>query len=176
MPVNLRKYFPSDTARNFFGVINITYSPENTDGRLESIINSVKESYSRQLEPDRIYQTMNSYAALEHNVAIQMVPLIIKDLTVGWLNSRAKKGVTATVSNLGNIEMPEKAVPYIDKFCAFMTAPSEQICIASFHDRMVFGEVSPFTTHEVMLHFFRRLTDMGIDVELATNDSDNEEA
>jgi hypothetical protein len=78
--------------------------------------------------------------------------------------------VTSTLSNLGRIDMPEEAVPYIDKFSAFMTAPSEQICIATFQDRMVFGEVSAFTTHEIMLHFFRRLTEMGIPVELATND------
>ena len=175
VPVNLRKYFPSDTTRNFFGVINIAYQPEHFDGHLESIIGEVKEAYQKQLEPERINQTMNSYAALEHNLAIQMVPLFIKDFGVSWLNGRAKNGVTSTLSNLGNIEMPEEAVPYIEKFCAFMTAPSEQICIASFQDKMVFGEVSSFTTHEIMLHFFRRLISMGIPVELATNDYDQHE-
>ena len=95
---------------------------------------------------------------------------LMKDIATGYLNRMAAKGVTSTLSNLGRIDMPEEAVPYIDKFSAFMTAPSEQICIATFQDRMVFGEVSAFTTHEIMLHFFRRLTEMGIPVELATND------
>ena len=115
---------------------------------------------------------MNSYAALEHNIAIQMVPLFLKDLAIWGLNNRAKNGVTSTMSNLGNSEMPEETVPYIDRFCAFMTAPSEQICVSSFQDRMVFGEVTAYTTHEVMLHFFRRLSAMGIPVELASNDYD----
>lgn len=170
VPVNLRKYFPSETTRNFFGVINISYQPEHFDGKLESIISEVKASFKDQLSQEKIFQTMNSYAALEHNIAIKMVPLIIKDIAIDRLNRLAVKGITSTMSNLGNIEMPAEAVPYIDKFAAFMTAPSEQVCVASFQDRMVFGEVSAYTNHEVMLHFFRRLTDMNIPVELATND------
>jgi hypothetical protein len=35
---------------------------------------------------------------------------------------------------------------------------------------MVFGEVSAYTTHEIMLHFFRRLVKMGIDVEVTSSD------
>ena len=170
VPVNLRRYFPSASARNFFGVINVTFRPEQYDGNLNSILNVVKESFEKQLQPERILQTMNSYAALEHNIAIKMVPLFFKDLTIGRLNRRAAAGVTSTMSNLGNIEMPEAAVPYIEKFCAFMTAPSEQVCVVSFQDQMVFGEVSSYTTHETMLHFFRRLTEMGIPVVVATND------
>ena len=172
VPVNLRKYFPSDTTRNFFGVINVSFDPTHFDGQLESILSEVKASFQKQLSQDRILQTMNSYAALEHNIAIQMVPLFLKDLAIWGLNNRAKNGVTSTMSNLGNIEMPEETVPYIDRFCAFMTAPSEQICVSSFQDRMVFGEVTAYTTHEVMLHFFRRLSAMGIPVELASNDYD----
>ena len=68
--------------------------------------------------------------------------------------------------------MPENISPYIDRFSAFMAAPSQQVCISSFGDRMVFGEVSPYTTHDVMRNFFRRLVALGVDVELASNDYD----
>ncbi|MCI1768968.1 MAG: hypothetical protein LKM40_02145 [Mageeibacillus sp.] len=54
-----------------------------------------------------------------------------------------------------------------------MTAPFEQVSIVSFKDRMVIGEVSSFVNHEVMLHFYRRLTELGLSVEIATNDNDN---
>ena len=53
-----------------------------------------------------------------------------------------------------------------------MAAPSQQVCISSFGDRMVFGEVSPYSTHDAMLYFFRRLVSLGVDVELASNDHD----
>ncbi len=172
VPVNLRKYFPSDTTRNFFGVINITYRPDGTNVDLDSIIREVSDSFSRQLSREKILQTMNSYAALEHNIAIQMAPLFIKDFAIGKLSSLAKHGVTSSMSNLGNIVMPAETIPYINKFCGFMTAPSEQICVITFQDNMVFGEVTSNTTHEVMLNFFRRLSAMNVPVVLASNDYD----
>ena len=170
VPVNLRKYFPTSTARNFFGVINISYDPGHDTGELKDLIAEVAAAFREQLVPEQILRTMNSYATLEHNPAIQMVPLLFKDLTIRYNNRRAEQGVTTTMSNLGSVEMPAEVIPYIDRFGAFMTAPSEQLCVVSFQDRMVFGDCSSFTTHKVMFHFFRRLTELGIPVELASND------
>ena len=173
VPVNLRNYFKSETARNFFGVIRVTYDARNYDGELSTIIKAVKQSFDFQLSKDRIAQTMNNYSALEHNLAIKMVPLWIKDFSMGRYNRLIARGVTSTMSNLGTVGMPEPASSYIVKFGAFMTAPFEQVSIVSFKDRMVIGEVSSFVNHEVMLHFYRRLTELGLSVEIATNDNDN---
>ncbi|MBQ9605768.1 MAG: hypothetical protein IJV16_01145 [Lachnospiraceae bacterium] len=172
VPVNLRQFFSSDTTRNFFGVINIVYYPKQYDGTIESVIKAVKGEYEEQLSEEKIEQTMNTYASWEHNIAVKMVPIWIKDIVIDFFNRRAKKGVTTTLSNLGRIQMPESLEPYVDRFSAFMAAPSQQVCISSFGDKMVFGEVSPYSTHEVMLHFFRRLKKLGVDVELASNDYD----
>ena len=172
VPVNLRQFFSSDTTRNFFGVISVVYYPKQYDGSIASIIKVVKEEYEQQLSEDKIEETMNTYASWEHNIAVKMVPIWIKDIIISFFNGRAKNGVTTTLSNLGRIQMPESLSPYVDRFSAFMAAPSQQVCISSFGDRMVFGEVSPYSTHEVMLHFFRRLVKLGVDVELSSNDYD----
>ncbi|WP_026651926.1 hypothetical protein [Butyrivibrio proteoclasticus] len=174
VPVNLRQFFKSGTARNFFGVINIDYNAADYDGKLESIISKVDKDFKEKLSPENIEKTMNSYAALEHNLAIGMVPLPIKDLVIGYFDRSAKDGVTSSMSNLGQIKMPEEVSEYIDRFSAFMTASSQQICVCSYKDKMVFGEVSPYKTHKVMLNFFRCLTELGIEVELGTNDYDKE--
>ncbi|MBQ7425198.1 MAG: hypothetical protein IJV21_02930 [Lachnospiraceae bacterium] len=172
VPVNLRQFFKSGTARNFFGVINIDYDPISYDGELKSIIEPVARDFKEKLSSENIERTMNSYSALEHNLAIKMVPLPIKDFTIGKFDSAAKRGVTTSMSNLGQIRMPEQTVPYIDRFSAFMTASSQQVCVCTFGDKMVFGEVSPFKTHKIMLNFFRCLSQEGMEVELGTNDYD----
>ena len=172
VPVNLRQYFPSETTRNFFGVINVSYNAAGYDGTLESILPAVRRCFDEQLSRDRILATMNSYSGLENNPAIRFVPLFIKDLAVQGFSAAARRGTTATVSNLGRIRMPEALDPYIDKFSAFMATPNMQICICSYGDKMVFGASSAFSEHSVMLNFFRRLTALGISTELATNDYD----
>ncbi len=174
VPVNLRQFFKSGTARNFFGVINIDYDPAQGTGELEEIISFVDKSFKEKLSSENIQKTMNSYSALEHNVGIKIIPLPIKDMGIGFFDRNAKKGVTSSMSNLGQIKMPEEVEDYIDRFSAFMTAASQQITVCSYKDKMVFGEVSPYKTHRVMLNFFRCLTDMGLEVELGSNDYDEE--
>lgn len=176
VPVNLRQFFSSETARNFFGVINIVYYPSRYDGTIGSVINVVKQEYEEQLKEESIEQTMNTFASWEHNIAVKMVPVWVKDVVIDYFNRRAKKGVTTTLSNLGRIELPPEVAPYVDRFSAFMAAPSQQVCISSFGDRMVFGEVSPYATHDVMLYFLRRLVSLGVEVELASNDFDEPES
>ena len=172
VPVNLRQFFSSYTTRNFFGVISIVFYSSQYDGDISSIIKVVKKEYERQLSPESIEQTMNSYASLEHNPFVQMSPIWIKDIVVAFFNRQAKKGVTTTLSNLGRINMPEEVSGYIDRFAPFMAAPSEQVCICSYGDRMIFGEVSPYATHKVMLMFVRCLVKLGVEVELGSNDYD----
>ncbi|MBQ7583524.1 MAG: hypothetical protein IJT24_02840 [Lachnospiraceae bacterium] len=172
VPVNLRQFFDSDTTRNFFGVISIVCYPREYDGKLETVIKSVKQQYEEQLKEESVERIMNTYASFEDHLAIKMVPIWIKDIVIDFFNRRSKRGVTTTLSNLGRIDMPEELVPFIDRFAAFMAAPSQQVCISSFGDRMVFGEVSPYTTHDVMRHFLRRLVSLGVPVELASNDYD----
>ena len=155
VPVNLRQFFSSGTARNFFGVINIDYDPEDYNGEIDSIIEPVDMDFKDKLAEDNIEKTMNSYSALEHNFAIKMVPLPIKDFVIGRYDRAAKKGVTTSMSNLGRIKMPPEVIPYIDRFSAFMTASSQQVCVCSFEDKMTFGEVSPYKTHKTMLNFIR---------------------
>ena len=101
-----------------------------------------------------------------------MIPLIIKDIGISLFSMAANRGVTCTMSNLGKIVMPEELEQYIDYFSAFMAAPSEQICVSTFGDRMVFGEVSPYVTHGVMMNFFRIISAMDIEVEISSNDYD----
>ena len=175
VPVNLRQFFKSGTARNFFGVINIDYNPADYDGYIQSIIEPVAKAFKDKLSSENIEKTMNSYSALEHNLAIKMVPLPIKDFTIGRFNAAAKKGITTSMSNLGQIKMPPEVEDYIDRFGAFMTAASQQVCVCTFKDKMVFGEVSPFKTHKTMLNFFRCLTEEGLEIELGTNDYDSYE-
>ncbi len=174
VPVNLRQYFKSGTSRNFFGVINIDYDPTNYDGQMSSIISQVDKDFKEKLSQDNIEKTMNSYAALEHNIGIKMIPLPIKDIGIGYFDRAAKKGVTSSMSNLGQIKMPEEVADYIEGFSAFMTAASQQITVCSYKDRLSFGECSPYKTHKSMLNFFRCLTEMGLEVEIGTNDYDKE--
>lgn len=80
------------------------------------------------------------------------------------------RGVTTSVSNVGKVDIPEPLHPYIHKFCSFMACKTVFLCISTFEDCIVFGVVSAFEEHTTEKFFFRRLTELGADVEIASND------
>ena len=175
VPINLRNYFPSHTTRNFFGVINVPFYCRDYHGRLEDIVESVKASFRELLSEESVFKTMNSYTALEHNAAVKVVPLTLKDLGLRGIATLVQRGVTSTVSNVGKVDMPESMVPYIEKFSSFMSTNSVQMCISSFQDHLTFGVTSAFTDNTMIMHFFRRLVELGIPVELATTGDNAQE-
>jgi hypothetical protein len=174
VPVNLRQFYPSETVRNFFGVINVTYDPHHYDGSLESIMTDVDRSFKEELTDEKIAATMNSYAALEHNLAVKVVPLFFKDLALMGIANRINSGVTTSVSNVGKVKLSPVLSPYINKFCSFMSNKSVFLCISTFEDNMVFGIVSCFEKHPTAQYFFRRIRELGADVVIASNDYDLE--
>lgn len=170
VPVNLRQFFPSVTSRNFFGVINVKFDPHQYDGTLESILPIIQEEFRKMLLPESIQATMNSYSALEHNAGIRLVPLVFKDLGLRATMYMMNRGVTTSVSNVGKVDIPEELHPYIHKFCSFMACKTVFMCISTFEDCMVFGIASAFQEHTSEMYFFRALTRLGLDVEVAASD------
>ena len=172
VPVNLRTYFPSVTARNFFATISIGYHFGKQSDKLEEIIQSVKESFARELTQEKLRDHINRLSALEHNVFMRIVPLVIKDYVLRFANYLSSRGITATLSNIGKTTITKELVPYIHLFDCFTSARRPQICMCSFEDRLVISFTSPFTGTDIQKNFFRMLTDEGIEVVITSNNKE----
>ena len=174
VPVNLRQYFPSETARNFFCVILVQFDASKYDGTLRSIVPVVTESFSEQLTEEHLQKVMNSYSSLTRNPFLRLFPILIKDVTIRGFNRQAKKGVTGSLSNVGRLKLQKDIAPYVHHFTGFMAASNMQISVLSYGDVMSFGAASGYTEQEVTLRFCRELRKLGLQVTLSTNDYDEE--
>ncbi len=175
VPVNLRQFFPSETTRNFFGVIVVKYEPKDYDGTLESILPKISEEFKAELQPEKVRATMNSYADLEHNLAVKVVPLFLKDLGMQGIAHMMNNGITTSVSNVGRVKLPEQLEPYINKFSVFMACKTIFMCVSTYQDKLTFGIVSCYEKHPTCRNFFMRLVDLGLEVEISSNDYDEQE-
>jgi NRPS condensation-like uncharacterized protein len=169
VPVNLRTYFPSVTARNFFAVTRISYHFGKNSDRLEDIIKAVKEAFEKELKEDNLRGHMNRLSALEHNPFMRVVPLVLKDYVLGFANYLNNRGITASLSNVGKITITKELAPYIQLFDCFVSARRPQICMCSFDGRLVISFTSPFAGTDIQKNFFRMLTGEGIEIAVATN-------
>lgn len=169
VPVNLRNYFPSESARNFFATVNIGYNFSKGEDSLEAVLTEVRHSFQENLTEARVRERMNALCALEHNVPLRLVPLVAKDVILRTASRLAARGVTASFSNVGKVSMPEEMEALIHSFSAFTSAGKTQACACSFGGQYVVSFAGPFRTHETERVFFRELARLGIEVVLTTN-------
>lgn len=176
IPVNLRTYFASQSARNFFGLFYAGYRFGQGKDELQDVIDSLGESFLRELLPERLSRRMNELAALEHNVFTRAIPLFLKDITLKIFGRRSERQMTAAFSNLGRITMPEPFMKYIDSFIVSASTNKLQVCLSTFNGQLTITMTEPFASSEIPLLFFRRLAELGAEITITSNlyESDNE--
>lgn len=113
VPVNMRKFEPHRTLRNFSMYCSIRLSLEeitSVDELLPEISRQLREGASRE----KMNEMMNAASAMVR--ALRWIPLAVKRpfarVITGFLSDRV---FTSTLSNIGVVELPEELRPYIRK-------------------------------------------------------------
>lgn len=170
VPVNLRNYFPSQTARNFFGIISTKYDFSAANGELSDIIACVAKNFKEELTSEKLSLRMNALSALEHNPFIRVAPLPIKNFalkTARWVNDF---GCTSVVSNVGRITLPDGFDRYVKAFGVFASTLKFQLCFCTVGNILSLGFTSAFEDTAVERSFIKLLTDMGLEFEITSNE------
>ena len=174
VPVNLRKYFPSETARNFFCTVNVRYHFGRDPGDLASVMASVSAQFSQLLTRENLARRMNGYSAIEHNALVRVVPLGLKNIILRIAGAIAEGDHTIAVSNVGKVEMPSACAPYIRLFDVFVSTNTLQLCLCSYGENLTLSFSSAFRSTDVQKDFFRALAAMDIPVEVTANRPEEE--
>ncbi len=165
LPVNLRNYYPSYTSRNFFNNVTIArYFKE--DWEFDQLAKSLEEELRNSLTPDKIKAQMDHYASIEKWFAIRLVPLAIKQLTVGYFSKRQNKTASIALSNLGIIKLPNEMAKYIHHYAAYCSSENIFVTMLSFKEQITMGISSPYVNTNMLKNFVRYLTEQGIDIEV----------
>ena len=166
IPANLRKYFKSQTARNFFSVIKLKYNGSNN---LEDIIKYVDKNLKKELKKDNLFKTMNKYATIEHNFLVRLVPLFIKNIILRFASYLSNKDLTTSVTNLGVIKLPDEIKDFVDSFEVYVSTDKMQMAICSYLDKLNISFTSVFISTDIIKDFYRKLVSYGIDITIISN-------
>lgn len=169
VPVNLRNYFVSESARNFFGVMTVSYDFGKCSGELADVIQQVNECFKQELNKDKVSARMHRLGSLERNIFARITPLVFKDFFMKLAYEISELNYTFSASNVGNIKMPPELMEYIKLFDVFVSTKKQQMCMCSYGDNLNMSFTSCFVNAEIEKRFFRKLTDMGVGVKLVTN-------
>jgi hypothetical protein len=169
VPVDLRRFFPTKTACNFFGVVQVAHNFRHDGQTFDMVLANVRKSLRAQITKENLSGIISRYAELENNPLVRAVPLQIKILFLAASGLVADGEDTAAFSNTGRISMPVTAMEYIRLFDVLISTKRPQMCLCSFADTLAVSVSSPLADTGVQRRFFRRITEMGISVQIISN-------
>jgi Uncharacterized protein containing a NRPS condensation (elongation) domain len=170
VPVNLRKYFPSVSARNFFAIVFVkrSFDPVNLP-TIEETAAQFGADLTAQLNTENLTADINAHAVAERNLFARITPLPLKDFILRRAYMLSQRRATATLSNVGSVKLPTELEKYVRSFSVCNGTNKIQACVCSFAGRLCVEFTSPFVSSDVQRVFFRTLTQLGIEVEISAN-------
>lgn len=172
VPVNLRSYFKSSSARNFWSTLHVgyTYGQNGAEGdSIESICRSLDRQFKDQLTEEKLRKKLNQLRALEEILFFRLVIRPVKDLALKIANARRNRNLTLAMSNIGQVAFPAEVDPYIEQLYALTSAARPHFVSISHGDRLTICFTSPFMETEIQRNFITTLTEKGVPVTVAVN-------
>ncbi|MBQ7860592.1 MAG: hypothetical protein IJ349_00110 [Clostridia bacterium] len=106
IPVNLRRFFPTETVRNFTIQSRIDFFPEGrTDWSFDEICEKVKGQLSKRLTVPELQKILNNFGSLANNKVIRFVPNFIKLPVVKLKQAQGHGNNTTILTNTGKNDL-----------------------------------------------------------------------
>lgn len=172
VPVNLRPYFQSVTAKNFFVMVTASFLPKKENQPFEDVLESVKTTLREQLTKEHLEEVLSYNVTGERTMILRTIPLVFKNPGMKGLYKMHAKASAATVTNLGNIAVAPEYEAYIERFDVLLSRSAGQntkMTLSTYRGVLSATIVSALKATEQQRVFFRYLTSQGVSVSLDTN-------
>ena len=173
IPINLRNFFPSNTLRNFAMYTIPELDPRLGDYSMEEICKIVQHKMGLEFTAKHMSCVIATNVNDERNMLVRLIPLPIKNAFMkAVFDSVGEKKSCLSLSNLGQIKVPDVMVPYIQRFDFILgvQADAPYNCgMLSFGDTVYINFIRDIQDSELERHFFAVLQQMGISVTVESN-------
>ena len=117
VPINLRRFFPSVTVRNFTVQSKLVFYPEGRrDWTFGEICDALRGQLKNNTEIQHLQKTLNRFGSLAGNPVIKFVPNFIKQPVIRKSQKDTHSGFTTIFTNTGISDFGEKANERIERF------------------------------------------------------------
>lgn len=171
LPVNMRKFYNSQTLRNFSLYIYLIQKIK-PNLSLNDFIESIKESYNEQLNIDALQTTLNANMRIEKIGILKYCPLFLKLIALKLGYNKVAGGLsTLSLSNIGVMKAPKCLENIIDnvEFVAAGTDLSHSCCVVSYKGITKISITRKFQELDIEKEFFCELSKLGLKVVVSSN-------
>ncbi len=167
VPVNLRQFFPSTSARNFFAAVRVEHTYGEGEDDVGSVARQLEGQFRPKATPEALERKLRRFIRFERTPVLRVMPRPLKDLILGLVNRVNNRGLTVAISNMGRVSLPEPVDSHVGRLLLHVSAARPQFCVVSHAGLLTISFSSPFTETGHIREFARHLTDRGIAVSVA---------
>ncbi len=166
IPVNLRRFHPTRTMRNFSLFVLPTIDTRLGPWTLESLTSYVRHFMAIYNDPRHMARQISRNAGGGRNLAVRLVPLRIKDFFARLLFDSLGEGlISGLFSNLGNMQLPPEIAPHVTAM-NMLGAPSPSLkthaAMVSWKGTVYLSFGSLAESRELERIFLSRLASLGL--------------
>ena len=173
VPVNLRRFYPTRTLRNFSSYVNVGIDGRYGDYTFEEILTQVRGYMMQMMTEKQLNARFSDNVLMEKKLIVRMLPLCLKApvLRIAYM-VEGDRYMTSTLSNLGLVELPAVMRPYVDRMAFLLGPPSSRrsVCACvTYRDKAVITFSRTITESKFEQYFFTSLVRMGVPVYIESN-------
>lgn len=178
VPVNLRGLFHSNTMKNFFAMVSAEMYADAEEGyTFSQVVEKTKLSLREQITKEHLEDIFSYNVSNEKVWIARAVPLPIKNFCIKMVYNTTALANTTTMTNIGNVRVPEEYMEYVDYFYGLLAMSKGQFLkgtLCSTRDDMVVSFSSVLADTSIQKCFFSTLSAEGVEVTIETNGVYNE--
>lgn len=172
VPVNLRPYYDSHTMKNFFAMVSADFKPEKEKYTFDEVLQIVADCLKERITPENLNNILAYNVSNEKNWILRLVPLVVKNFFMKQVYGASAGATSATVTNIGNIELREAYKPYVEHFYVTLSMSKGQNIkggICSYDGMLTFTFSSVLEDLSIQKRFFQTVAMDGVPVAVETN-------
>lgn len=173
IPVNLRRIFPSKSLRNFALYTTPSIDPRLGNHSFAEICAAVQHRMGLEVNPKFMSSMIATNVESERMLAVRILPLFIKNAVMKLVfNAVGERKSCLSLSNLGQVRLPEEMHPYIDRFDFILGVQAKapyNVGVVSWKDTLYINFIRNIREPDLESHFHAVLRGMGIDVTVESN-------
>ncbi|MCI6908026.1 MAG: alcohol acetyltransferase [Eubacteriales bacterium] len=173
VPINLRRFYPSHTMRNFALYVNPGIDPRLGEYTFDEILRAVHHHMGTEVDEKLLNARIATNVRTEQNRLLRAAPLFLKNAVMKLsFHLVGDRKTSSSISNLGVVRVPPEMEAYIRRF-DFILGPLSRnrvVCAAlSYRDTLYLNFTRTIRETDVERGFFRFLVRDGLHVRLESN-------
>ncbi len=173
IPVNLRKFYPSSTLRNFayFAIPGI--DPRIGDYSFEEIVKSTQLQMNLSFDEKQLKSKFAANVKSEKSLILRIMPLFLKNIAMKIVYSLVGERTSCIVlSNLGAVKLPSEMADIVTRmdFVLGVQATCPSNCgLISYKDKLYFNFIRNIKEPELEYRFFKKVQELGLSAKVESN-------